>query len=213
MILKPKKRFNTSFGFIDLLFNLLIGFVFLFVVSFMLINPVVTTTKLIDPKAEFMIIMTWPEKDTNDIDIWIRDDKNNFVSYVKTDNGYMHLDRDDLGQTNDIIIVDGKRHIDIYNQEVISIRQRLVGTYTINVFWYAKKPDSLSKVPVRVELIQINPYIKLAVHNVILETPLAEKGVFKFRIDEIGMVENIESHTELWVLPLVLKRLSSAVGP
>ena len=33
-------RYRSSFGFIDLLFNLLVGFVFLFMLAFMLINPV-----------------------------------------------------------------------------------------------------------------------------------------------------------------------------
>ena len=33
-------RYRSSFGFIDLLFNMLIGFVFLFMLAFLLINPV-----------------------------------------------------------------------------------------------------------------------------------------------------------------------------
>ena len=45
-------RYRSSFGFIDLLFNLLVGFVFLFMLAFMLINPV-AKKETIKPKAEY----------------------------------------------------------------------------------------------------------------------------------------------------------------
>ena len=47
-------RYRSSFGFIDLLFNLLVGFVFLFMLAFMLINPV-AKKETIKPKAEYFI--------------------------------------------------------------------------------------------------------------------------------------------------------------
>ena len=47
-------RYRSSFGFIDLLFNMLIGFVFLFMLAFLLINPV-AKKETIKPKAEYFI--------------------------------------------------------------------------------------------------------------------------------------------------------------
>ena len=63
-----RQRYKTSFGFIDLLFNLLVGFTFMFILAFMLINPIAKKHEL-DPKAEYLIIMTWDNKSIGDIDI------------------------------------------------------------------------------------------------------------------------------------------------
>jgi hypothetical protein len=63
-----RQRYKTSFGFIDLLMNLLVGFAFMFILAFMLINPVAKKHEF-DPKAEYLIIMTWNPKSNSDIDI------------------------------------------------------------------------------------------------------------------------------------------------
>ena len=65
-----RNRNLSGLGFTDLLFNTLIGFVFLFVIAFLLIAPPVPTDKKIDPKAEILIILTWPEGSSKDIDMW-----------------------------------------------------------------------------------------------------------------------------------------------
>ena len=65
-------RYKSTFGFIDLLFNLLVGFTFLFMLAFILINPVAKKETL-DPKAEYLIIMTWEDYSSSDIDLWIKD--------------------------------------------------------------------------------------------------------------------------------------------
>ena len=58
-----RNRFKSTTGLNDLLFNLLIGFVFLFVVAFLLINP--PTKKSDAPKkAEYLIVIEW-DKDAN----------------------------------------------------------------------------------------------------------------------------------------------------
>ena len=65
-------RYRSSFGFIDLLFNLLIGFVFLFMLAFMLINPV-AKKETIKPKAEYFIILEWDGEKPYDLDLWVKD--------------------------------------------------------------------------------------------------------------------------------------------
>ena len=42
------KRYLSTFGFIDLLFNMLVGFVFLFFIAYILINPIADEGK-VDP--------------------------------------------------------------------------------------------------------------------------------------------------------------------
>ena len=57
---RDKSRFKSTTGLNDLLFNLLVGFVFLFIVAFLLINP--PTKKEDAPKkAEYLIIIEWDE--------------------------------------------------------------------------------------------------------------------------------------------------------
>src|SRR6056300_624089 len=90
-------KYKNTLGFVDLLFNLLIGFVFLFLLAFILINPVAKKDTF-EPKAEYLIVLTWNDRSRNDIDLWIKDDADNIVSFKGKDIALMNLDRDDLGQ-------------------------------------------------------------------------------------------------------------------
>ena len=49
-------RYNSNLAFVDLLFNLILGFAFLFIVAFFLINDP-TEDKDVEAKVEYMIIM------------------------------------------------------------------------------------------------------------------------------------------------------------
>ena len=60
-------RYKSTFGFVDLLFNLLVGFTFLFMLAFILINPI-AKKDILEAKAEYLIVMSWNSKSTNDID-------------------------------------------------------------------------------------------------------------------------------------------------
>ena len=65
-----KRTYNSNLAFIDLLFNLILGFVFLFIISFILINDPVKKEG-VEQKAEFMIILSWDAQANKDIDLWI----------------------------------------------------------------------------------------------------------------------------------------------
>ena len=58
-LLREPAKYKSTIGFTDLLFNLLVGFVFLFIIAFILINPI-TKKKDVPKKAEYMIIIEWP---------------------------------------------------------------------------------------------------------------------------------------------------------
>ena len=73
-------RYKSTFGFVDLLFNLLVGFTFLFMLAFILINPV-AKKEVLDPKAEYLIVVSWDDKSQNDIDVWVKDNDGNAVSF------------------------------------------------------------------------------------------------------------------------------------
>ena len=102
-----KKRYSSFDPFTDLLFNILLGFTFLFFITMLFINPI---TKLgnVNMKAEYIITVDWKDSLPDDIDLWVKDPNGEIVSYLKKDAGWLHLDRDDRGVVNDKIIIDGK---------------------------------------------------------------------------------------------------------
>jgi hypothetical protein len=131
-----RQRYKTSFGFIDLLFNLLVGFTFMFILAFMLINPIAKKHEF-DPKAEYLVIMTWDSKSISDIDIWIMDDLDHVVSFRQKDQAMINLDRDDLGLSNDTYINGRGEEIKRrYNREVVSIRTKDQRRYLVTVHYY-----------------------------------------------------------------------------
>ena len=100
-------RYGSNLSFNDVLFNALLGFVVLFVLALLLINPI-TKKSDIPAKAEILITLEWDDMASDDIDIWVQGPTGVPISFQNKTNGVMHLDRDDLGTTNDRIVVDGK---------------------------------------------------------------------------------------------------------
>jgi hypothetical protein len=96
-----RRHSGGGVAFTDLLFNALLGFVVMFVLAFLLINSI-ARTGAVDPKAEFLITLTWPDGRPED-------PAANLVWFRQREAGLMHLDRDDLGQRNDFIEVAGRR--------------------------------------------------------------------------------------------------------
>ena len=97
-----KRTYDTNVAFLDLLFNTLLCFAALFTLSFVMINPSRQNANM-ESKAEFLIIVTWPHQQDNDVDVYIEDPEGHLVSFSRREDGLMHLDRDDLGHRNDII--------------------------------------------------------------------------------------------------------------
>ena len=100
--MKLQNNQSLSDPFTDLLFNVLLGFVFLFFITILFINPI---TKLgnVNLKAEFIITLDWKDSLPDDIDLWVQDPNGEIVSYLKKDAGWLHLDRDDQGEINDTL--------------------------------------------------------------------------------------------------------------
>ena len=189
-------RYKSTFGFVDLLFNLLVGFTFLFVLAFILINPI-AKKDVLDPKAEFLVILTWNDKSKNDIDTWIKDDQGNVVSFRLKDIALVNLDRDDRGIVNDLYQYGGgdagttvlKRQSEEHqvNREVTSIRSKTARTFVVTSHYYHFHSGELNDEEVTAELIKVNPYKILKRKSVILR-PRQEKHMFKFEVLESGSV-------------------------
>lgn len=149
-----KRRTGSNLAFNDLLFNVLIGFVMLFVIAFLMINPIAKKAD-IPVKAEFIVVLEWDEDAHDDLDLWMQLDKNKPVGFTNREDTPLHLDRDDLGTTNDRIVVDGKVIFIKTNRETITVRGIIPGDYFVTVHMYSKKA---AVVPYTVTVMKVNPF-------------------------------------------------------
>ena len=182
-----RRGISTAGGadpFIDLLFNALLGFVFLFLAALLYINPDAKLAN-VEKQAEFVISATWPENLKDDVDLWVRGPDDQTVSYLKKEAGWLHLDRDDRGEVNDIMLIDGVEKIYPVNQEIVTIRKKHPGEYIVNIYFY----DAFSKQPlsVKIRIDQVNPTFKTVYRDELsLSGVDDEQTAVRFSIDEQG---------------------------
>jgi uncharacterized protein YfaP (DUF2135 family) len=147
----------------DMLFNMLIAFVFCFIIAFLSINPKAQKSGDIPAKAEFIITLSWPDNDPNDLDLWTQGPSGEVVWFRNREAGLMHLDRDDRGSSNNTIIVNGKKVVNPLRQEVTTIRSIIPGEYVANVHYYETKeldpndPKAGKPVEATLTVIKVNP--------------------------------------------------------
>lgn len=175
--------------FTDLLFNTLLTFTFLFLIALLLLNPP-AKTGIIDPKAEFIITVSWPDGNPNDIDVWAEGPKDSKVWYKRTQHGLMHLDRDDRGIANDTQVINGKTISNPINQEVLTIRGRPPGEYIVNLHYF--KSEDKQEVPVTVYMAEVNPSLKVLSYTTeTVQREGDELTALRFTITPKGSVTNI----------------------
>ncbi len=167
---RPVRDTETD-PFYDMLFNMLIAFVFCFIVALLAMNPKALKTGDIPAKAEFIITVSWPDMNPNDIDTWVQDPAGNLVWFRAREAGLMHLDRDDRGLTNDSIVVNGRAVVNPLNQEVVTLRGIAAGEYTINAHYYDSKDGK--PVEITVSVVKVNPRAEVVYYGT---ATLARKG-------------------------------------
>jgi len=193
MTVRLRNRYRSvvagSDPFTDLLFNVLLGFILLFFVAILFLSPAEDSGK-IDIEAEYVITVTWPDNNPDDIDTWIEDPKGQVTWFRNRNSGLVHLDRDDRGMLNDTLEVDGKTIVNPLNQEVAAIRGVLPGEYTVNVHYY--ESESQESVAVSVKVAKVNPVYTVAYYGV---TTLAQKEdeqtAVRFTLAPDGSIGNI----------------------
>ncbi len=189
-MIKDKK---LSDPFTDLLFNTLLGFSLLFFISILFMNPIAKLGN-VNYKAEYIITVTWPDDQPDDIDIWMSDPNQNILSYRARDVGWLQLDRDDQGDLNDTIEVNGVKMVYPINQEVVSIRGIVSGEYILNLQYY--KSVTQTPVTATVKIEKVNPSLKLVyVDKVTLKAEDDELTVLRFTLDTAGEIIDI-SHLD-----------------
>jgi hypothetical protein len=197
------EKYKSTIGFTDLLFNILVGFAFLFIIAFLLIKPE-AKKKDFDRRAEFVIIMEWDKDANGDIDLYVQDPLGDRCSFRLPVANFMHLDKDDLGSSNDSVVnADGTISTVKINREVITIRGIIRGEYIVNAHYYSErewvkklgeinnnvqKVGKRKDVTVRVELHKVNPYTILWVGEKKFHSRGQEETFLRFRLDNAGEV-------------------------
>jgi hypothetical protein len=220
-----RAKFKSTFAFTDLLFNLLVGFVFLFIIAFILINP--PTKKSDAPKkAEFLIIIEWDDKLNDDVDLWVMDPNGDTVSFRQKEIGLMHLEKDDLGHSNDTYMdSDGNSQVIPIQREVVTFRGIEQGRYQAAVHIYSRKinfkkdVDADGKVRsgydtrqgwVRATLVRLNPtYQEVYVTEKYYNRRGQEVTLFNFTLDKDGIVTEINEDAN----NIILRGSLGASGP
>lgn len=175
-------------AFLDLLFNTLLCFAALFVLSFILINPSKKENN-IKAKADFMITVTWNKDLDDDVDTYVEDPVGNLVAFMRREEGLMHLDRDDLGHRNDTINTPNGPIEYKDNREIVTLRGFIPGEYVVNVHMYMKREKAPTEVMIVLE--KLNPYMIIMAKNVILTTNGQEDTAFRFVVDSEGVVTKV----------------------
>ena len=188
--MKPTRHgHQLSDPFTDLLFNTLMGFTLLFFISIIFMNPIAKLGN-INYKAEYIITVIWPEDQPDDIDLWVQDPYQETVSYLRKEAGWLNLDRDDRGDLNDTVMINGEKVVHPINQEVVTIRGIISGEYIVNLHYYQSQSNRPVKANVKIE--KVNPVLRLVfIDQLVLEKVDDEKTVLRFELDGNGEIIGI----------------------
>ncbi len=180
---------QLSDPFTDLSFNTLLGFTLLFFISIIFMNPIAKLGN-INYKAEYIITVIWPEDQPDDIDLWVQDPYQETVSYLRKEAGWLNLDRDDRGDLNDTVMINGEKVVHPINQEVVTIRGIISGEYIVNLHYYGSQSNRPVKANVKIE--KVNPVLRLVfIDQLVLEKVDDEKTVLRFELDGNGEIVGI----------------------
>jgi hypothetical protein len=203
-----KNKYKSTIGFTDMLFNILVGFAFLFIVAFLLIKPEAKKEDF-ERKAEFVVVLEWDHDQPDDIDLYVQDPTNSTVHFRLPVTNFMYLDKDDLGYANDIVKnINGTITKVNINREVVTIRGIIPGEYIINAHYYSarkwagrtlatnmnddgitelgKGKSTGKKLTVKIELHKVDPYKIWWMGEKTFTSRGQEETFVRFTIDQNG---------------------------
>ncbi|MGD9225977.1 MAG: hypothetical protein PVF26_05705 [Desulfobacterales bacterium] len=209
--MRPHRIYYNNTSFLDLLFNTLVGFVLLFIIAFLLINPSIKKAD-IKTKAEFVITVTWDDHSRDDVDTWLQDPTGNVLHFRQKDVGLAHLDRDDLGKVNDTITLDDGRRVEYtHNQELTTIRGFLTGEWVLNVHMYNKRDVNPTLVEVRID--KLNPKVQTIFYKkIVMNNRWEEVTVTRFVMTNQGDIISWDDLPKKLLMRASVPRGASGVG-
>lgn len=188
-------KYSSSTPMLDIIFGILAIFIIMFAIAFMMINNE-ESEKQPKYQAAYIVTISWEDGSPHDVDTYVKDPVGNIVSFGRREQGLMHLDRDDLGQRNDIIYSpDGEVKLVKTNEERVYIRDTIEGEYIVNVHMYSKQPNEEfnGSTKVKAVLQKIVPYSQVVEREVELYDTGDEKTCFRFTIDKDNNVGDVNT--------------------
>lgn len=125
--------------------------------------------------GQYAVVITWPQKFLDDVDLWVRAPDGEFVYFARRDQRTLYLEHDDIPNTE----APGLNH------ERVVVRVAQPGEWVANVMLYSQW--STRPVPVTVELYRLagNDRLLLTRH-VLLGEQGEEVTAFRFVLDHNG---------------------------
>jgi uncharacterized protein YfaP (DUF2135 family) len=186
-----------------MLFKALQVIAFLFFIALLAIKTKDDEGK-VDPKLEFLITVSWPDKHPDDIDMFVQDPIGNIVWYRRRETGFMVLDRDDRGGLNDFIMVNGQKVLSPIRQEIVSVRGIVAGEYIVNIYHFAALTGQ--PVPVTVKVEKLNPKVQVVHYDTVnVDHGGAETTAVRFIMDKAGNVTEV-NHDQTSLVRMLNKR-------
>ena len=189
---RPVRDTETD-PFYDMLFNMLIAFVFCFVIAILAFNPNARKAGDVPAKAEFMVTVSWPDNNPNDVDTWVMEPGGKTLWFRQRDAGLLHLDRDDRGAKNSSVLVNGREFSSPIRQEIVTLRGIVPGEYVVNAHYYDSKDQQ--PVDVSVTVVKVNPQAEI-VFTGTQQIPRKgdERTLIRFTLDESGQVLDLSTN-------------------
>lgn len=186
--------------FYDMLFNMLIAFVFCFVIALLSFNPQAKKAGDVPAKAEFMVTVSWPDENPNDIDTWVLEPGGKVLWFRQRDVGLLHLDRDDRGAKNNSVVVGGQQRSSGTRQEIVTLRGLVPGEYVVNAHYYESVDHQ--PVDVTVTVVKINPQAQIVFNGTQqIGAKGEERTLVRFAITDAGDVTEVSTQPK----PIVLR--------
>jgi len=172
---------------------------------FLMISPPTKQDDGVKPKIEYLISMDWPGNLDYDVDIWMRDPNGNLLSYGKKEVGFLTLERDDMGSSNNTIEINGQLVTKLTNEELVSIRGFLPGEYIVNVHLYSAKNNMtygapVEPFPVTIKIQKMNPTVTIVYQGTVtLKFIRQEVHAVRFTLSSDGSISNINNDLPIMI--------------
>lgn len=175
----------------DVLMFIGLFFCMMFILAVMYMNVKQPDAKKVNMIADFMVTTSWEKEAICDVDTWLQDPQGHLVYYRRKADGLMHLDRDDIGQNDDIVTLPNGDVIKYSeNRENITIRGIVPGEYILNLHMFNSNGQTF---PVEVKVLLYNVKEGKEEHTeiVTLKHNGQEITAFRFTLTMEGKVTNI----------------------